>query len=335
MKSGSSVFLSVTAALVTLAVAGLLKLLETRLAVVGTGAVDTMTAWWLALMTPAPLVVAVLWGRAAWGDPRTVRLLAAVGGWLAAGHLLVGAAATWQMTVNVAAGIVAGLTWRRGWRLDVALLSVTAVLAPLIVWSVLQLPVREQITAFGERSLQELEARAPAGTDPAELAKAREVGRQRMRSVTDGLIRLFPAVLALGLLGEAALVLLLVRGLGRLRGLTARGGGLPPFARWRLPFYMVWVLVVGIGLLLTRKAPWSDAGLNAVVVAASLLSVQGTAVQYHLSRRLLPPPMLVVFWVLMILAFVPLVVSSVLLGLADQWRDLRRLDPDGTAAGSS
>ncbi len=94
-------------------------------------------------------------------------------------------------------------------------------------------------------------------------------------------------------------------------------------------------LVAGIGLLITRRAPWADAGLNLVVVTASLLSVQGLAVQFHLTRRLMPPPMMIAYWTLMGLAFVPLVVTSVVLGLADQWRDLRRLDPGGGTAGSS
>lgn len=85
----------------------------------------------------------------------------------------------------------------------------------------------------------------------------------------------------------------------------------------------MWVLVAGIGLMLTRRAPWADAGLNLAVLAAAFLGVQGLAVQYHLSRRFLPPVMLVVYWALMGLAFVPLVATSVLLGLLDQWRDLR------------
>ena len=42
---------------------------------------------------------------------------------------------------------------------------------------------------------------------------------------------------------------------------------------------------------------------------------------------------MVIYWILMGLAFLPLVVTSVLLGLADQWRDLRRLDSGDTEAG--
>jgi hypothetical protein len=330
VKTGSSAFLSPLAALATLAVAWLLKLIGDDLAAGGPA-----STWWPLVAVPAPLVVAVLWGWAAWADRKVARLLAAAGGWLVAGHLLLTPGDTWQMTANVAAGVLAGLTWRRGWRLDASLLLVTAALAPLIIWAAVQMPVREQLAALGDQSLKVLESQAPPGTDPAELAKAREIGQQRFAKLTELTVRLYPSLIAVGVLGQAVLILLLVRVLGRRRGLTVRGGQLPPFTQWRLPFYVVWALVAGIGLLVTRRAPFADAGLNLVVLTASLLSVQGLAVQFHLSRRLLPPAMMVVYWTLMGLAFVPLVVTSVLLGLADQWRDLRRLDLGGKAAGSS
>lgn len=330
MKTGSSAFLSPLAAAATLAVAWLLKLAGDDLAAGGPAA-----TWWPLVAVPAPLVVAVLWGWAAWGDRNVPRLAASAAGWVAAGYLLLGAGETWQSTANVAAGVLAGLAWRRAWRLDVSLALVTGALAPLIIWAAVQMPVREQLAAIGEQSLKVLESQAPPGTDPAELAKAREIGRQRFAKLTDATARVYPSLVALGVLGQAALTLLLVRLLGRARGLATTGRRLPPFAQWRLPFYVVWALVAGIGLLVTRRAPFADAGMNVVVVTASLLSVQGLAVQFHLSRRLLPPPMLIVYWTLMGLAFVPLVVTSVVLGLADQWRDLRRLDPGGTAAGGS
>jgi xanthine/uracil permease len=139
-------------------------------------------------------------------------------------------------------------------------------------------------------------------------------------------------VIGVGLLGQAVLLLLLVRLGGRRLAVTLTGRRLPPFAQWRLPFYVVWVLVAGIGLMLTRRAPLADAGLNLAVLAAAFLAVQGLAVQYHLSRRFLPPVMLVIYWTLMGLAFVPLVATSVLLGLFDQWRDLRGPVSGGSTA---
>jgi hypothetical protein len=329
VKPGPSALLSPVAAFITLAVAWAVARAGADLA-----AGDQIGAFWLLVVLPAPLLVAVAWGRAAWAETRSWRLAVSVVAWLAAGYLLLSAADTWQMTANVAAGLVAGAAWRRGWRPDVALAGVALVLAPLLIWAVVQMPVREQLAAITDQSLKMLEQQAPPGTDPAELAKAREIGRQRFAQLTDLTARLYPSLIGTGLLGQAVVILLLVRVTGRKLVTVPSPRRLPPFAQWRLPFYVVWALAVGIGLMITRKAPLADAGLNLSVLAAALLSVQGLSVQYHLSRRFLPPAGLVIYWTLMGLAFVPLVVTSVLLGLADQWRDLRRLDSGANDAGS-
>lgn len=326
---GLSAFVSPLAALITLAVAWVVALVSRDMAAGGPA-----VGFWLLIVLPSPLLVAVLWGRAAWGERKVVRLLAAVAVWLGAGHLLLSAADTWQMTANVAAGLMAGWAWRRGWRLDAALLGVAVMLLPLIVWAAVQMPVREQLAAISDQSLKMLEEKAPPGTATVELDKARAIGRERFAQMTELTVRLYPSLIGAGLLGQAVVILLLVRVAGRRLGLGPPGRKLPPFAQWRLPFYMVWVLAAGIGLLITRRAPLADAGLNLVVLAAAILSVQGLAVQFYLSRRFLPPVGLVIYWTLMGLAFLPLIVTSVLLGLADQWRDLRRLDSGGAEAGS-
>lgn len=329
MKPGPTAYLSALAALVTLAVAWALARAGADMEAGGRG-----VGLWLALAMPAPLVVAVAWGWATLAETSWLRLGTAVAAWLALGHALVSAADTWQMTSHVAAGLVAGAAWRRGWRPDVALLGTAAMIAPLVVWAALQMPVGEQMAAVGEQSLRMLEQQAPPGTDPAELAKAREIGRRRMEQLTSLATRLYPSLIGVGLLGQAALLLLVVRLGGRRLAVVAKGRRLPPFAQWRLPFYVVWALVAGIGLMLTRQAPLADAGLNLAVLAAAFLGVQGLSVQYHLSRRFLPPVMLVVYWTLMGLAFVPLVATSVLLGLVDQWRDLRGPVSGATNAGN-
>ncbi len=333
MKRSPSAYLSPLAALVTLGAASLLNLAGAEVAA-GEPAGGTVSVLWLPVAAVVPLAVAVLWGLAAWGDRRTWRLVGSLAAWLGSGYLLVQGPDMWSMTANVAAGLVAGLAWRHRWRPDVALVGAAAVLAPLVIWAAVQMPVRDQLAAISDQSLKALEQRAPPNTDPAELAKAREVGQQRFAQLTDMTLRLYPSLIATGLLGQALVILLLVRVAGRRQGLVPVGWGLPPFARWRLPFYLVWALAAGIGLLVTRRAPWADVGLNLTVLAAAILSVQGLAVQFHLSRRLLPPVGLVAYWTLMGLAFVPLLATSALLGLADQWRDLRRLDSGEANAGS-
>jgi len=104
----------------------------------------------------------------------------------------------------------------------------------------------------------------------------------------------------------------------------------PPFTHWRLPFYLVWILVAGIGLMLTRQRVWADAGLNIVLVTGFLLSIQGVAVQAFVIARMMTAVFQVIFWTVMGVFFSPLlVISGVLLGLADQWLDLRRLHRPG------
>ena len=98
-----SPFTSPLAALITLAVAWVVALVSRDMAAGGPA-----VGLWLLVVLPAPLLVAVLWGRAAWGERRVVRLLAALAVWLGAGHLLLSAADTWQMTANVAAGTPVG-----------------------------------------------------------------------------------------------------------------------------------------------------------------------------------------------------------------------------------
>ena len=139
----------------------------------------------------------------------------------------------------------------------------------------------------------------------------------------------------IGVLGQAAIILALTGwGLRRL-GIAWPGWGLPPFTRWRLPFYLVWILVAGIALYLTRRPGIESAGLNLALLAASVISLQGLAVQFWVTGRLMDPegpmgkkgPVLeVVYWVIAGIFLIPVILaSSVVLGLADQWMDIRRL----------
>ena len=97
-----------------------------------------------------------------------------------------------------------------------------------------------------------------------------------------------------------------------------------------MPFYLVWLLVAGIGMILARQAPLNWLGLNLALLAALVLSVQGLAVQVFVMGRMLSPMGRLMFWTVMGVFFTPLViVSGTVLGLADQWLDFRGLDrPD-------
>ncbi len=294
------------------------------------GAAEGAAPQWrgLALLAalPAPFIVAVAWGWAVLrsGGPGPVLLAAA--GWLGLSLLWTSEWAALSMLGNVAAGGAAGWALKLGWRTDAALAAVTAALLPLVVWSAVQLPAAEQMDAVSQQFLEVLEQNLPEGADDQQRQEALARERENLERVAAVALRIYPAFIGLGVIGQAAVVLALLRLLARWRRAAVKPLGWPPFTRWRLPFYVVWVLVAGLGMMITRQPPLADAGLNIVLLAALAVSVQGLAVQAHATQRLLAPPLRVAFWLGMGLLFFPLLAGSILLGLLDQWWDIRRLD---------
>lgn len=280
----------------------------------------------------APLLISLLWGA--------VILLggdwwATVGGalvWLVVGLALLPGTAVGQLAGNVAAGVVAGLALGRSWRLDAALGAVASLLLPVILWAAWQMPVAEQMQLLEEQTLEVLAQNLPAGADEAQRARALETERRRLAQVIRQATRFYPTVLGLGLLGQAGIILLLLRGVSRALRIRLVGWRLPPLTRWRLPFYLVWLFVIGLGLLLTRQPYVATAGLNLACLAALVISLQGVAVQVFLTARLLPTAGRVVYWTVMSVALPLVVASGVVLGLVDQWWDLRRLHVDDEEA---
>jgi len=90
---------------------------------------------------------------------------------------------------------------------------------------------------------------------------------------------------------------------------------------------MVWVLVAGLGMMVTRLPGVANAGMNLALLAACILSVQGIAVQFFVTGRMMSGPGRIIYWLVMGVFAVPLVMASgVVLGLVDQWWDIRRLE---------
>jgi len=280
----------------------------------------------VALM-PVPLIVAVIWAAAlVMARPHRLAPLAA-GLWLAAALPVWGGPTTWPLAGHVAAGLVAGVALGARWRLDVALAGVTAALLPLSVWAVVQLPLADRLAESREELMSVVESTLPAGTDEDQRDRALAKEREKLDEVLRLAERLYPFVLGLGLLAEALLILGAGWSVIRLAGWRLPAWRPPPFARWRMPFYLVWVLAAGLGLVVSRQPLAVTVGLNVALFAAALLSVQGVAVQFFVTARVLSPLGRVVFWTFMGLFFALLVLASgALLGLADQWLDLRRLD---------
>ena len=303
----------------------------------GTEPAGPLMAFVMVLLIPVPIGISVIWGSAV----LTCRpyMAAFVGAlvWLVLSSFLLPRDIVWQMSANVAAGLVAGLALGRRWRLDMALAAVAAVLLPVIIWAVVQVPVAEQLSAVSDQMLTILEENLPAGANKVQRSLALAEEKRNLDTMSELAAKIYPFVIGMGLLGQGAIILALVLFIVRRLGLALAGWPLPRFSHWRLPFYLVWLLVLGVGLMVTRAPYVAAAGLNLALFVACVLSVQGMAVQFHVTCRMLSKLGRLLYWLVMGFFFAPLIlVSGVALGLVDQWVDLRHLrtgsgEDDGNA----
>lgn len=272
-----------------------------------------------------PLVVPSVWGVSlvVAGSPGR-HLFAAAAGLLAVSVFL-GEELAVMFASYVAGGLGVGWAVARRWRHDAALGLGVLPLAIVVWWAVAQLPLA-QLFATAEQDLAAaLQETLPVAENGA-AQEALRVEYERGLAATLGVIqKLWSGLLVLGLLSQVGIVMLLVRWLARwlAAGRTLRP--LPHFHQWRFPFYLVWLLAGGVSLIVLRSGDFPTVGINLVVVAGTLLSIQGLAVQMNLAARVWPPWARVVFWAVAGIFFAPLVLaSSLFLGLIDQWLDLRR-----------
>lgn len=297
-------------------------------AMVGGGSAEAgpVQGFVLLLLIPIPLGIALIWGSAFLASRPFRAAVVAAGLWLAVSHFLLPHEVVWQLAANVAAGLLAGLALGLRWRLDAALVVIALALLPVIIWAVVEVPVAEQLQAVSDEMLSVLEENLPAGANEVQRAEVLQEERRNLEKMTGLAGRIYPYVVGMGLLGQGGIILALVWFVVRRLGLDVAGYGLPPFSQWRLPFYLVWLLAIGVGLMVTRAPVLATAGLNLALLSASVISVQGVAVQWHLTNRLLSNMGKLFYWLVMGFFFAPLIlVSGVVLGLADQWVDLRRL----------
>ncbi len=294
----------------------------------------------LLLLIPVPLGIAVIWGSAILTSRPYLAAIVGAAVWLALSYFLLPREVVWQLAANVAAGLIAGLALGLRWRMDTALLAVAAALLPMILWAVIQVPVQEQLQMVSQEMLSVLEDNLPEGTSEEQRARTLAEERRNLDRMSTLATRIYPFVIGVGLLGQGGIILALVWFSVRRLRIAIPGWVLPPFSRWRLPFYLVWLLVVGVGLMLTRAPYLASAGLNLTLLVACVLSVQGVAVQFHVTNRMLSKTGRLLYWLVMGVFFAPLVLfSGAVLGLVDQWADLRRLqvgsgDEDGNVGES-
>lgn len=276
-----------------------------------------------------PAAVTAVWVWAALTAPGTARLLLLAALGLAAAAVLGSPEAGLALLAWVAGGLAAGRALRRGRRLD-AVLALAVLPALWLTLAAGGSAAQQVLDESGRRTAAMFERYLPSAGSPggqeAAVAQARAGAEEALKLMR----RLWPALVALSLLGNGIVAVSAGRWLASRGG---RGDGAPNWTvprEWRLPFYVVWILVAGLALVAIRSEPAMRAGVNLVVVAAALCAVQGLAVMAGLLHRAAPPWLQAVLGLVALLLMAPLLVpAAALLGLMDQWLDFRRLAAPG------
>ncbi len=274
----------------------------------------------LSLLTP--FVVPVVWAWALLtGRPHKIVLGGAVV-WLFAGLVMMPADVTWPLTTHVVTGLVAALGLMVRWKPELIVLLLVLVSSPLVIWTLENESLDEMFDQYKEQALQDrreyLKAEARSGDDDPALAQEEQFLEDALLLVK----QMMPGSMALVQLIQSGLTFGLIWVLVRVLGLAAAFRGIPPFGRWRLPFAVIWLLAGAVALMIVQPGFWPEAGVNLVLVVVSLLAVQGAAVQWRMSKVGFPLLPRMFFMVMAGLLFLPLV----LLGLADQWLNFRKLN---------
>ena len=131
-------------------------------------------------------------------------------------------------------------------------------------------------------------------------------------------VLLFPALLALATLAGLA-----VAWWGYRRLSSGEREPLAPLREFRFPNDLVWVLIVGLGLLLLPTGAVAErVGSNLLTFMAALYALRGLAVLLVIGGA--PGPLGWLIGLLVVLFLYPLVMTAtVLVGLTDTWLDIR------------
>ena len=278
------------------------------------------------LVLPALWCAAMLVSR----DPRTVASALVIAAGIAVA--LTDAAGGMVLGGHALAGAVGGWTLGRRWPVLPALALSGAMLIPGLVLGLGGTSYPDAVAEAKDELRRQIEAGPLAEIAPEDQATTRAVLDDALDGTMTVVRRFWPALLAGGFMIQAALFLVCGRGLARLIDPTVPQPTAWSFHRWRAPFASVWVLIGGLALSLVGSGGAAMIGWNVVLAAAVLLMVQGLAVQFWLIRQALPPAGQILFWVVGVALFAPVVMGGgALVGLVDQWWDLRRLQrPDTT-----
>ncbi len=225
---------------------------------------------------------------------------------------------------HMLAGLVGGWALGLGWRVLPMLVVMALALVPVIY---VELEGVSVIEATGELNAENRRVFAeglPAGLSESERAAALADFDEMSAAVFEVQRRLWPAVLLIGLMIQAAVALAVGWLVVRLVHGAAPRPAMRPWEAWRAPFVSVWMLIGGLAAAITRVQALETMGWSLALLAGLLLGIQGLALQTWFVRRLLSPVGRTLYWVLGALFFAPVLLGGgAVLGLVDQWRDLR------------
>ena len=158
--------------------------------------VDNSVGWLIPLMLILPFFVSALWGWALLaGKPRKLVLILA-GALLAVALVRLPQEIIWPVAGNVVAGLAAGLALGSRWRIDAGLLAVTLCLAPVLIWSAVQMPVIESMNAIRDTTLESMEDNLWSNLEAEQLSQVRLQEQARIDQAIGVIVKVFPAMLA-------------------------------------------------------------------------------------------------------------------------------------------
>ncbi len=234
-----------------------------------------------------------------------------------------------------ASGLVLGYGWLRQWNASRLLAAASAALVGVLVLSLAAArtlltidPIALSLEALrqgGEMSLALYErAGVPAG--------ALETMSEMLAAMNELVPLLLPAGFVLGAVVNAYVNLTVASGV--LRRLDYQAPELPPFARWQVPVWALFLYAAGIGLLwFSPEGPLFNVGFNIFYGLNLVIMVQGFAVAYFFLRRIRIPRFFSVL-VLIVTAF-DLGHIYVLVGLVEISFGLRQMVESRDGAGGS
>lgn len=147
---------------------------------------------------------------------------------------------------------------------------------------------------------------------------------QNMQQIVDGLAEFigksFYGLYLASILAIQTFCLLLLQ---RLKGSWYQIPG-APFASWRLPAGLIWVLIAAGFMLLLPVEVVSSVGRNVLVVLLPLYFLQGMAVVNSFLQKKSYPPLVkgLIYLLLLILNPLPIIITCA--GIFDLWIDFRR-----------